>query len=83
MNSSLTYEPWPVFDPDLAKDQLVTLAVQVMGKTRGTLDVEPGISQGEVEQLAKQIPAVANQLSGKQIRKIIFVKEKILNFVIG
>src|SRR5262249_49272532 len=34
--SSLTYEPWPKFDPALAKDDLITMAVQVMGKTRGT-----------------------------------------------
>jgi leucyl-tRNA synthetase len=81
--SMLTYEPWPKFDPEHVKDQLLTIAVQVMGKTRGTLEIEPDTDQAAVELLAKQIPAVANQLQGKQIRKVIFVKNKILNLVIG
>ncbi|HAR43578.1 MAG TPA: leucine--tRNA ligase, partial [Bdellovibrionales bacterium] len=79
--SELTYEPWPAYDPALAKDDLITIAVQVMGKTRGTLDIEPGSAQEVLEKLAKDLPAVANQLQGKQIRKVIFVKDKILNFV--
>ena len=81
--SLLTYEPWPTFDPQLAKDDMITLAVQVMGKTRGTLEVEPGIDQATVERMAKEIGAVSNQIKDKQIRKIIFVKDKILNFVVG
>jgi leucyl-tRNA synthetase len=81
--SSLTYEPWPAFDPALAKDDVITIAVQVMGKTRGTIELEPGSEQAKAEELAKQIPAVSAQLSGKQIKKVIFVKDKILNFVVG
>jgi leucyl-tRNA synthetase len=79
--SALTYEAWPQFDPALAKDDVITLAIQVMGKTRGTLNVAPGTEQAEIERLAKEIPQVANQLTGKEIRKVIFVKDKILNFV--
>jgi len=79
--TELTYTAWPVFDPALAKDDLLTIAVQVMGKTRGMLEVEPGTEQAALEKLAKEIPQVANQLQGKEIRKVIFVKDKILNFV--
>jgi leucyl-tRNA synthetase len=79
--SLLTYEPWPLHDPKLAKDDVITIAIQVMGKTRGTVDIAPGSDQALVEKLAKEIPQVANQLSGKEIRKVIFVKDKILNFV--
>lgn len=81
--SILTYEPWPGFDPALAKDDLVTIAIQVMGKTRGTIEVEPGSNQATVEALAKQIPQVANQLGGKEIKKVIFVPNKIMNFVVA
>jgi leucyl-tRNA synthetase len=81
--SSLTYEPWPQFDPALAKDDLVTVAVQVLGKTRGSVEVEPGAEQAAVEALARAVPAVQNQLAGKTVRKVIFVKDKILNFVVG
>jgi leucyl-tRNA synthetase len=79
--TELTYTEWPIFDPALAKDDLLTIAVQVMGKTRGMLEVEPGMEQAALEKLAKEIPQVANQLQGKEIRKVIFVKDKILNFV--
>jgi leucyl-tRNA synthetase len=79
--SLLTTTEWPTFDPAIAKDDLITVAVQVMGKTRGTVEVEPGVTQETVERLAREIPAVANQLAGKTVRKVIFVKDKILNFV--
>ena len=79
--TSLTYAPWPEYDSVIAQDQLITIAVQVMGKTRGTLEIEPGTEQNVVEKLALQISTVATQLQGKQIRKIIFVKDNILNFV--
>jgi leucyl-tRNA synthetase len=80
--SLLTYEPWPVFDPALAKDDTVTIAIQVMGKTRATVEVEPGADQASVESLAKEVPAVQNQLKDKTVRKVVFVKDRILNFVV-
>ncbi len=81
--SSLSYESWPTFDPALAKDQVISVAVQVMGKMRGTVEVEPGSDQGYVEKLARELPSVLQQLEGKSIRKTIFVKDKIINFVVG
>lgn len=79
----LSYEPWPDYDPKLAKDDVITIAVQVMGKTRGTIEIEPGAGQEVAEKLAKALPSVANQLSGKTIRKVIYVQDKILNFIVG
>ncbi len=81
--TELTYAAWPSFDPALAKDDLLTLAVQVLGKTRGTVEVEPGSDQATVEAAARQIPSVIHQLEGKTVRKVIFVKDKILNFVVS
>lgn len=79
----LTFAPWPSFDPALAKDELITIAVQVLGKTRGTIEIEPGSTQEVAEKLAREVPSVVNQLQGKAIKKVIFVKDKILNFVVG
>ena len=81
--SSLSHESWPSFDPELAKDQVISVAVQVMGKMRGTIEVEPGSEQVVVEKLARELPSVSNQLEGKVIRKTIFVQDKIINFVVG
>jgi leucyl-tRNA synthetase len=81
--SELTYAKWPSFDSSFAKDDVITMAVQVLGKTRGTVEVEPGADQAMVEAAARAIPAVASQLEGKSIKKVIFVPGKILNFVVG
>ena len=80
--SLLTYEAWPQFDAALAQDDLRTLAIQVMGKTRGTVEVEPDADQATVEEAAKLIPQVQNQLNGKTVKKVIFVQNKILNFIL-
>ncbi|CAM6054730.1 unnamed protein product [Sphagnum tenellum] len=60
----LFFEPWPTFDLNLAKDDQITIAVQVMGKTRGTLEVAPGTEQLEVEREAKNLASVASHLAG-------------------
>ena len=68
-----------VFDPALAKDDLITMAIQVMGKTRGTIDVPADIAKDEFLAQAKE--QVAKYLEGKTIVKEIYVPGKICNFV--
>jgi leucyl-tRNA synthetase len=80
--TALAYEPWPQFDAALAKDDLIQMAVQVAGKTRGTIEIEPGCDQATAEKLAKANPQIAHHLEGKPVRKVIFVQNKILNFVV-
>ena len=79
---SLSYEQWPSYDPNLVKAEFVTVAVQVLGKLRGTLEVEPGSAQSDLEAKAKMIESVAKFLEGKDIVKVIYVQNKILNFVV-
>ncbi len=79
---SLAYEPWPVFDPALAQDDQVTIAVQINGKTRHTLDVATGITKDEFFALAKADEKIAKFLDGQTIVKEIFVPGKICNFVV-
>ena len=64
------------------KADTVTVAIQVLGKLRGTLDVAPGTSQAELEAQATQLTSVAKFLEGKQIVKIVYVPNKILNYVV-
>ncbi len=42
---TLSLENWPTYNPELAKDELITVAVQINGKTRATFDVDPDISK--------------------------------------
>ncbi len=77
---TLAYAAWPEFDPALAKDDVITMAIQVMGKTRGAIDVPADISKDDFLKLAKE--KVSKQLEGKTIVKEIYVPGKICNFVV-
>jgi leucyl-tRNA synthetase len=74
---------WPAFNAELAKDEEVEIVVQVSGRVRGRLKVAAGTSEEEVLKLAKADAGVAAHLAGKTIRKVIYVKDKLLNIVVG
>lgn len=78
---TLAYETWPKFDEALAKDDLITVAVQVNGKLRATLEVEPSITQEEILVMAKADENVAKNLAGTIVKEI-YVPGKIVNFVV-
>ncbi|KRG70268.1 leucine--tRNA ligase [Stenotrophomonas terrae] len=74
-------QPFPQVDAAaLVKDSL-TLAVQVNGKLRGTIDVAADTSREQIEVLAKEEPNTAKFLDGLTIRKVIIVPGKIVNIV--
>jgi leucyl-tRNA synthetase len=75
--------PWPEADAALAAAETVTVAVQVMGKLRGTVEVAPGAAQAEVVAAAEAEPNVARALEGKRVMKRIYVPGRIVNFVVS
>ena len=81
--ASLAYEPWPVVDESLLVESSVNLPVQVNGKVRGKIEVPKGCSQDDALELAKAVASVTKQIDGKDIKKVIFVQDKILNIVVG
>ncbi len=74
-------EGWPVFDAALAAEESVTVAVQVNGKTRGTVQVPKDAEQGAVLEAAMSEPAIAKFVSGSP-RKVIHVKNRLLSLVV-
>ena len=62
---------------------MVTLAVQVNGKLRGSLDAARDATEAQIRELALAIPNVAKHLEGKTVRKVIVVPGKIGNIVVG
>jgi len=74
--------PWPDFDLALLEEDIVTIAVQVNGKLRVTVDVERDLSQEHIEPLALGLEPVDKLLDGRNPRKVIFVSNKIVNFVV-
>ena len=76
---SVYNEPWPEFDPEQAKANEVEIAVQIKGKVRGHALVAADATEDEIAEAGKA--AVADQLEGKTIRKVIVVKGRLVNIV--
>lgn len=74
-------EEWPNYVPELALDETVTIAVQVNGKLRETIDMEAAASKEAIEAAARILPKVVAHLEGKTIRNVIVVPKKLVNFV--
>jgi leucyl-tRNA synthetase len=72
---------WPTFDEALATEDLVTIAVQVNGKTRGTIQLPAGSGQEEAMRGAMRETAIVKFVSGEP-RKIVFVPGRLLNIVV-
>ena len=72
---------WPGFDPALTVDAVVTLAIQVNGKMRGSVEVPREAAEDDVRRQALAVPNVAKHLEGKTIRKVIVVPGRIVNIV--
>jgi leucyl-tRNA synthetase len=73
--------PWPTYDPALAADAVLTLPVQINGKRRGEVQAPPGASEAEIEAIAMADEGVRRHLDGLAVRKVIVVKDRIVNIV--
>lgn len=73
--------PWPTFDPALTEDATKVLPVQVNGKRRGEITAPAGAEPADVEKLVLADADIAGKLDGLTIRKIIVVKDRIVNIV--
>ena len=72
---------WPTYDPALAQDEERVLPVQINGKRRGEIRAGAGASEAEVEKIVLDDPEIARRLEGLSIRRVIVVKDRIVNIV--
>ena len=79
--SSLQDEPWPVWDEAALQQDSVTIALQVNGKLRGTIDVPAQADKAALEAAARDDAAVQRHTAGLTIRKVIVVPGKLVNIV--
>ena len=79
----LAEDAWPDPDPALLVADTVTIAIQVMGKLRATLDFPPDSAESAVLHAAETEPNVARALEGKRVVKRIHVPNRIVNFVVS
>jgi leucyl-tRNA synthetase len=78
---SIHLEPWPQFAPDLTRDEVVTVVVQINGKVRDRLQVDAGATEADVSRMALGSEAVNRHLGGKPPKKVIYVPDKLLSIV--
>jgi leucyl-tRNA synthetase len=74
---------WPDWDPDKATADTIEFVVQVNGKLRARMQMPRGIDEEAAKEAALADDNVARQLDGKEIRKVIFVPDRLLNLVVG
>ncbi len=79
---SLLETAWPAFDRDLATSPRVTLVVQVNGRVRGRLDLERGAAEAEAVALAQTDDRIRPWVEGKQIKRAVYVPDRLLNLVV-
>ena len=79
---SIHLSSWPKAEAKFLKVEEVDLVVQVMGKFRGTVKVPFGCLQDFAERAVRDLPRYEEWLGGKVVKKIIFVPNKIINFVL-
>ena len=79
---SLAYHPWPSYDPHWLQSDTVLVTVHINGKKRAEILVGRAQPEAEVKKLAQDLPVIAEKLEGQNIKKVIFVPEKLVNFIV-
>ena len=79
---TLAYEPWPKFDPELVKEAEIELAIQVNGKIKDKIVVSAQADDEQIKQTALASEKVIAALAGKQPKKVIVIKSRLVNIVV-
>jgi leucyl-tRNA synthetase len=79
---SIHLESWPKFDPELIKEETVTVAIQINGKVRDRMQVAADATEAEVIAPALARDAVKRHLDGKAPKKVIYVPGKLVSIVV-
>ncbi len=79
---TLAYEPWPSYDKELVKENTITIALQVNGKLRDTIEVDANLEKEKILSLAKENEKIKKHIKEKEIKREILVPKRLVNFVI-
>jgi leucyl-tRNA synthetase len=79
---SLAHEPWPAWEEALTVEDRVTVAVQVNGKLRATLELPRGTNEDAARSAALGDERIRRHVDGAEVRKVIYVPDKLLNIVV-
>jgi leucyl-tRNA synthetase len=80
---SISQQPWPAWDEKMAADEEVELVIQINGKLRSKLMISAGLPDERVREIALKDSRIAETIGQKRIRKVIIIKGRLVNIVIG
>jgi leucyl-tRNA synthetase len=79
---SIHLQSWPTFDPDLTREDTITMVIQVNGKLRDRIDVAPDITEADAEAAALASPKVTEQLDGRVPQRVVVRPPRLVNVVV-
>jgi len=79
---SIIKNPWPKYDPELVREEFITLVVQVNGKVRSKIDIPSHLKEEEVKEIVLKDEKIRKWIEGKEIKKFIFVPGRLVNLVV-
>jgi leucyl-tRNA synthetase len=80
-SESLAYEPWPQYDAEYTREEIVEMPIQVNGRVRSHLVAPVSAAQEELEQAALADERVRRHLEGLSVRKVIVVPRRLISIV--
>ncbi len=78
---SISLEEWPEYDTELAKEEKIIFVIQVDGKVRDKFETKRDISETDIKKESLSREKVRKWISGKEIKKTIFLKDKLINII--
>jgi leucyl-tRNA synthetase len=79
---SVHLQRWPTFDPELVREETVTMVVQVNGKVRDKVEVSPDITEAEAERVALASPKAVEALAGRDPQRVVVRPPRLVNVVV-
>ena len=73
---------WPDPNEDFLENLETEIAIQINGKLRGTITIDPDLPEDAIKEKAKEEGNVKKYIIGKQIKKIIYIEKKLINLVV-
>jgi leucyl-tRNA synthetase len=82
-SETLAYAPWPEYDPRSLVREMLQIPVQINGKVRGRIEVPADADEERVIELARADEQVLRYIEGKELKRAIYVRGRIVNFVVA
>jgi leucyl-tRNA synthetase len=82
-DESLTYQPWPIANETYLQSQQSTISVHFNGKKRSLLTVDTSLTEDEVSDIVRTAPETESHFKTGTVKRVVYVPNKMINFIIG